>query len=232
MVFEVVGGDVPVHSAATVVLVRDASPGGLEVLLVRRNEALRHMGGMWVFPGGRVEAKDADGADDAREAARFAAVRETAEEVGLELSPQSLLAFSHWTTPEGVKRRFATWFFIGVLDASAEVQVDGGEIACHRWVPPQVVLDEVADPGNPLRLVPPTFVSLTELAGYASSEAAMAALRAREPIVYAPKMVPVEGGNCFLYEGDAGFATGSLDVKGPRHRAWLTRERTEYIRDL
>ncbi len=230
VVLEVVGGHVPAHPSATVVLLRDGADSGLEVLLVQRNQALRHMGGMWVFPGGRVEVADEAAASDDLEAARHAAVRETAEEVGLVLAADDLLPLSHWTTPEGVKRRFATWFFIAVVDRAQEVQVDGGEIACHRWAPPQAVLDEVCDPEHPLRLAPPTFVSLTELTELSDSASARARFGAWDAIVYAPRMVPVEGGSCFLYAGDAGFDRASPDVPGPRHRAYMTRQRTEYIR--
>mgnify|MGYP001813032058 CR=1 FL=1 len=35
----------PIHPAATVVMVRDGE-AGLEVLLVQRNKAVQHMGGM------------------------------------------------------------------------------------------------------------------------------------------------------------------------------------------
>ena len=48
----------PIHPAATIVLVRDGDQG-LEALLVQRSKAVRHMGGMWVFPGGRVDPDDA-----------------------------------------------------------------------------------------------------------------------------------------------------------------------------
>ena len=41
------------HDAATVVLLRDGA-GGLETLLLRRNSRIA-FGGMWVFPGGRVD---------------------------------------------------------------------------------------------------------------------------------------------------------------------------------
>jgi 8-oxo-dGTP pyrophosphatase MutT (NUDIX family) len=43
--------------ASTVVVVRD-QPGGLEVLLVRRNAKVAFMAGAHVFPGGRVDAGD------------------------------------------------------------------------------------------------------------------------------------------------------------------------------
>jgi 8-oxo-dGTP pyrophosphatase MutT (NUDIX family) len=45
------------HPAATVVLLREAD-GRLEALMMRRGAGLAFMGGMWVFPGGRVEPAD------------------------------------------------------------------------------------------------------------------------------------------------------------------------------
>ncbi len=45
--------------AATIVLMRDG-PSGLEVLLLRRNRSAGFVPGAYVFPGGRVDAADAD----------------------------------------------------------------------------------------------------------------------------------------------------------------------------
>ena len=45
------------HPAATVVLLREAN-GRLEALMMRRGAGLAFMGGMWVFPGGRVDPAD------------------------------------------------------------------------------------------------------------------------------------------------------------------------------
>jgi 8-oxo-dGTP pyrophosphatase MutT (NUDIX family) len=50
-------------------------PDGLQVLLTRRHEQLRHHAGQICFPGGRIESGDAD--------AVAAALREAHEEVGL-----------------------------------------------------------------------------------------------------------------------------------------------------
>jgi 8-oxo-dGTP pyrophosphatase MutT (NUDIX family) len=52
--------------AASVVLVRDASPGSpepLEVYMIRRNRNMRFLGGYYAFPGGKVDP--ADGVPDA-----------------------------------------------------------------------------------------------------------------------------------------------------------------------
>lgn len=92
----------PAAPAATVLVVRDG-PGGVEVYLQRRPRRMGFAGGLWVFPGGRVDDADRDAAIDAHwtgpppadwadllgvpvDAARgyvVAACRETLEEAGM-----------------------------------------------------------------------------------------------------------------------------------------------------
>jgi 8-oxo-dGTP pyrophosphatase MutT (NUDIX family) len=52
-------------SASTVVVLRDGV-SGLEAYLQRRPRTMGFAGGLWVFPGGRVEAADRDASIDAR----------------------------------------------------------------------------------------------------------------------------------------------------------------------
>ena len=98
--------------AATVILARDTVQGaGIEVFLVQRHHAIRFMGGMHVFPGGKVCADDGsasmrDRIDDPQDAARddtwgadvepdaaftraVAAIRETLEEAGVLLGTRA-----------------------------------------------------------------------------------------------------------------------------------------------
>jgi len=51
-----------IPAAATLLLLRTTATGELEVLMVQRAARLSFMGGMWVFPGGRVDAADASAA--------------------------------------------------------------------------------------------------------------------------------------------------------------------------
>jgi len=221
----------PVHPAATIVLVRDGNRG-LETLLVQRNAALKHMGGMWVFPGGRVESGDYPADGDTFKAAVNAAVRETGEEAGLQIDAGQLVYLSHWTAPEGAKKRFATWFFLAILDADQEVTVDGGEIASYRWVAPARALEEAQDPTAPLRLLPPTFVSLVELTEFDSCADARRVIEQRQTVSFTPRMVFIEDGICFLYAEDAGYGSGDPMVEGPRHRMYMVNEQLEYVREL
>ncbi|NDB00705.1 MAG: NUDIX hydrolase, partial [Betaproteobacteria bacterium] len=48
----------PPRPAATVLMLRDA-PQGLEVLLIKRHAQSEVLGGAYVFPGGKVDAADA-----------------------------------------------------------------------------------------------------------------------------------------------------------------------------
>ncbi len=219
----------PIHPSATVVLVRDGDEG-LEVLLVQRNKAVQHMGGMWVFPGGKVDEADYAGGSDDYAAAVNAAIRETQEEAGLAIDADQLVYLSHWTTPEGAKRRFATWFFLAILEDGQEVRVDGGEIALHRWVKPATAIKESADAAHPLRLMPPTYVSLADIADCGSCAQARERMGEREAIIYAPRMVGIDGGICFFYEGDAGYEDLAVHAQGGRHRLYMINDQLEYIR--
>ena len=154
--------------AATVVPLRDG-PTGLETLMLRRNSKLA-FGGMWVFPGGRVD--DGDGPGDELAMARRAAVREAEEEAGIVIDAAELVPFSHWTPPQGAPRRFLTWFFLAPVRESVEIVIDMGEIHDHGWLSP---LDAMArrDAGE-YELAPPTWMTLRRLAASPDVDAALA----------------------------------------------------------
>ena len=71
------------------------------------------MPGVWVFPGGAVDPADGDG----EAAHRAAAVRELAEEAGIEVPADELVAYSRWITPKAVPIRFDTRFYLALAPA-------------------------------------------------------------------------------------------------------------------
>lgn len=220
--------DQAVHAAATVVLLRDGD-AGLEVLLLQRRHELAFYGGAWVFPGGRVDAEDAQGADrdDMESVARIAAVRETQEEAGLSLAPADLTPFARWVTPPIRARRFDTLFFASRCP-EGNIEIDSGEMQAHRFYRPAEAL-EARDAGT-IELAPPTFVTLWTLGAYRGAAEAMAALEAASVVHFAPRPIEVEGGSVFLYSGDAGYETREPAAVGPRHRITATGPRWRYER--
>ena len=207
-------GSEPV-AAATVILLRDGV-GGIEALMLRRNSKIS-FGGMWVFPGGRVDEADRVGlgSDDDVGVARVAAVREAREEAGLELRPDDLVALSHWTPPAITPRRFLTWFFVARAPAS-DVVIDDGEIRDHAWMKP---LDAIRRrDALEIELAPPTWVTLNDLLSWRSAEEAIAAAAARRPERYATHIAVGGDGPVALWQGDAGFETSDANVPGSRHR--------------
>jgi 8-oxo-dGTP pyrophosphatase MutT (NUDIX family) len=73
--------DVPAKPAATVMLLRNSNDG-IEVFMLRRTTTAAFAGGMYVFPGGKVD--DADGEGD--DGYVIAAIRECYEEAGVLLA--------------------------------------------------------------------------------------------------------------------------------------------------
>lgn len=205
--------------SATLVLLRDAA-AGLEVLLLRRGRRLSAFAGAWVFPGGVMERRDADGDPPQAllTAARTTAVRELKEETGMSLAPSDLVPLSRWTAPVVMPRRFDTWFFLAVAPRQ-RVRVDHGEIHDHRWIAPHAALCDHRRGG--LRLFPPTWVTLHHLTAFKSGRDAMDAAAAGAPFHYAPKVVQEGATTCFLYAGDAAYTDLRLDAPGPRHRLWV-----------
>lgn len=205
----------PAIPGATVVPLRDG-PTGLEVLLVKRAAAVDY-GGMWAFPGGRVEHDDAhpDDPDDEIERARRTAVREAGEEVGLAFRADDLVPFSHWTGGARQARLYAAWYFLAPAPADT-VTCDGYEIVDHRWITPAEAVAR-RDRGE-IGVVAPTWVTLHTLTAADSVSGALALAADRGPVVYLSRLTVVDDQRIVLWDGDAGYATTDPAVPGPRHR--------------
>jgi 8-oxo-dGTP pyrophosphatase MutT (NUDIX family) len=187
------------RQAATVILLRGGQET-LEVLLVKRTPKARFMGGVWVFPGGAIDADEGEG--DAAE--RAAAVRELREEADIVLDdPAALVKFSRWITPAEVKTRFDTHFFLAHIPEGQEPRIDGEECVEQGWFTPAAAL--AAHRANEIALVFPTIKHLEQLAEFSSANALLAHARdlVVEPVL--PKVL-VEGDSArVLLPGEPGY---------------------------
>jgi 8-oxo-dGTP pyrophosphatase MutT (NUDIX family) len=187
------------RQAASVILLRGGSEE-LELLLVKRTEKARFMGGAWVFPGGAVDAAEGDG--DA--AHRAAAVRELAEEAGItDVDPSTIVKFSRWITPEEVPIRFDTHFFLAPLPDGGECVVDGEEVVDHAWFTPDAAL--AAHRAGEILLVFPTIKHLEQLQEFACAEELLAHASGREVVPVQPRIVGSGEAARVLLPGEAGY---------------------------
>jgi 8-oxo-dGTP pyrophosphatase MutT (NUDIX family) len=187
------------RQAASVLLLRGGDRA-LEVLLVRRTPKARFMGGVWVFPGGAVDAQEGDG-DTAH---RAAAVRELAEEAAITLAgPDALVKFSRWITPAQVQMRFDTHFFLAPLPDGQEPRVDGEECVDLGWFAPAAALAAYAE--ERIELVFPTIKHLEQLQAFANVEELLDHARSRVVEPVEPRLV-LEGEVArILLPGDPGY---------------------------
>jgi 8-oxo-dGTP pyrophosphatase MutT (NUDIX family) len=224
----------PLIPAATVVLLRDRADG-LEVLLLRRNAAVEFAGGMWVFPGGRIDPEDhagaavADaGADELLTAARNAAVREAHEEAAQRVDVASLVWFAHWCPPSLAKKRFATFFF-ACRSMGDDVTIDGSEIHDHQWIRPADAL--ARHRAHEVDLAPPTWMTLHDLMPAVDVDDALARFAVAPPRFYETHVQRHERGMTFLWAPDAAYDGGELDRPGARHRIEVVDRTWTLVRD-
>lgn len=189
----------PARQAASIILLRGGS-ATLELLLVQRTPEARFMGGVWVFPGGAVDAGEGSG-DTAH---RTAAVRELEEEAAVTgIAPEQLVKFSQWITPEQVRIRFDTHFFLAEAPPQAAPRVDGQECVDLGWFTPQDAL-RAGETGE-IALVFPTIKHLEQLAMFPSTAAVLAHAAAHEVVPVLPKVVMSGETARVLLPGEDGY---------------------------
>lgn len=219
--------------AATVVVLRD-TVAGPEVLMLRRDRDLSFAGGLWVFPGGRIDDSDRSGAPEGADAiehsAKRAASRETIEEAGLHLDVDQLRRWSHWTPPPEAPKRYSTAFYVAAYDGGDSVVIDDSEIRAHQWLSPAAALELHAE--QQLKLGPPTYITLSQLLAFSDVAAAVAATD--EPGFvehFSTRITGLDGDLVALYHGDAGYESSDPSITGPRHRLLMGDQRWRYERD-
>jgi 8-oxo-dGTP pyrophosphatase MutT (NUDIX family) len=216
--------------AATVILLRDspnppndpARASRLEILMLKRNSKIA-FGGMWVFPGGRIDPEDWQGIEEGDDlgASRKAAEREALEECGLAVDTNSMHPFSHWTPPKTTPKRFLTWFF-AARAGTGEVEIDHGEIHDSAWMSPADALRR--RDAREIGIAPPTFVSLSELTAFRNVDHALEVIEARTPERFQTVIGLSEVGPVAMWHGDAGYASADPAAEGDHHRLTMDKK--------
>ena len=190
-------------------------------------------GDVWVFPGGAVDDEDLRRASSPDEAWRLAALRETAEEVGIVLASPAgtaltvapgddlysrldeagasfdvdrLVFLSNWVTPRMVPKRFDTRFYLCRLEGSHQPVAVTDEFVSVDWIDARTSLD-AHDLGS-MPMIFPTVSHLRYVAGFETVEDLEAEARSLDVI---PQIEPrmFERGDHVVLEvtGDPRFDT-------------------------
>ena len=148
--------------AATVVVVRAATAGAFEVLLVRRNDKVAFMAGAYVFPGGRVDDEDvALAGGDGRWRFVWPPSAELVEEASVRVDAADLILIAHWVTPEIEIRRFDTRFFLVRMPEGKRRGMTPAETTDLVWLSPPDAIDRCVR--GEIMLPPPTWTTLKRM---------------------------------------------------------------------
>lgn len=224
----------PPVPSATVIVLRDGD-AGLQVLLVRRHADSGVLGGAHVFPGGKLDAADAQAAPAGRTRERLrealgepaldagtalglfvAARRETQEEVNLQIDLDDLTPWSRWITPRVpsvTNKRFDTRFFVVRLPVGQVAVADAHEATEAVWLTPHEGLSRYWD--GAMDLAPPQIMTLAELARFARVADALAFAAARLPPLIEPRPFDQGGQRVICYPGDPAHPVSTPVWPGP-----------------
>lgn len=216
------------QAAATTLIVREPTGGGIEVLLLKRNSKLAFAPNCWVFPGGRVDAEDGSHAAQHLEAtAKIAAAREAHEEAGIAIDPRSMVHFCHWTTPLGGSRRFSTWFFhCQHSELNHNIQIDNSEIVDHIWISPAEALQLMK--ARKLFLLPPTFINLERIKDAKNYKEVAQEFYRTGVVTAAPVTYNEDKIFYSMYRGDSGYEATDIKLTTSLHRLVMNMETMEY----
>ena len=132
---------------------------------------------------------------------------------GMLLALDELVPYAHWITPEGMPKRFDTWFFLAAAPPDQLGAHDGKESTDSIWVSPREAL-EGGETGR-FKLPFPTTRNLIKLGKQGSVKAALDDSRGKNVVTVTPVMtrtatgrqlrIPLEAG----YDGDV-FEVGAV----------------------
>ena len=232
--------ETPPRDAASVVLLRTAGERGLEVLMLRRHDRSDVLGGMFVFPGGKIDAADAaqplaadlrsachrrlgePTLDDAAAAAIFhAGVRETHEEAGVRIGIEALQPWSRWITPRTpslMRKRFDTRFFLAVLPQGQLARHDDHEAVESVWLSPRDALTRYW--AGSVGLAPPQIMCLAHLSHFSDPFRALEDAATRTPCLVEPQSFESENGRVVVYPGDERHTVRLRAMPGPSRLFW------------
>ena len=129
---------------------------------------------------------------------------------GMRLALDELVPYAHWITPEGVPKRFDTWFFLAAAPSEHVGAHDGKESTDSIWVSPREAL--AGGESGRFKLPFPTTRNLIRLGKQASVKAALDDSRGKKVVTVMPVMTKLDGGRQLRIPLEAGYDGEVFDV--------------------
>ena len=122
---------------------------------------------------------------------------------GLLLALDELVPYAHWITPEGMPKRFDTWFFLAAAPPAQVGAHDGRGSTDSIWLSPREALAG-GDSGR-FKLPFPTTRNLIKLGRQPSVSAALDDSRGKPIVTVMPVMTKLNGGRQLRIPREAGY---------------------------
>ncbi|MGD0848563.1 NUDIX hydrolase [Bradyrhizobium sp.] len=122
---------------------------------------------------------------------------------GLVLALDELVPYAHWITPEGMPKRFDTWFFLAAAPPEQVGAHDGRESTDSIWLSPREAL--AGGESGRFKLPFPTTRNLIKLGKQTSVSAALDDARGKPVVTVMPVMTKLNGGRQLRIPREAGY---------------------------
>jgi 8-oxo-dGTP pyrophosphatase MutT (NUDIX family) len=121
------------------------------------------------------------------------------------LSPvlDGLVPYAHWITPEGMPKRFDTWFFLAAAPPEQAGAHDGKESTDSIWVSPREAL--AGGESGRFKLPFPTTRNLIKLGKHRTVKDALDDARGKPIVTVMPVMTKLNGGRQLRIPAEAGY---------------------------
>jgi 8-oxo-dGTP pyrophosphatase MutT (NUDIX family) len=122
---------------------------------------------------------------------------------GMLLALDLLVPYAHWITPEGMPKRFDTWFFLAAAPPEQAGAHDGKESTDSIWVSPREAL--AGGESGRFKLPFPTTRNLIRLGKQPGVQAALEDSRRKPVVAVMPVMTKLNGGRQLRIPLEAGY---------------------------
>jgi 8-oxo-dGTP pyrophosphatase MutT (NUDIX family) len=184
-------------------------PGALSFRIAAIRETFEESGILLARPqgsNGLVDAKRAAAIEAAHRAALCegkTTFSKVLSDNALLLALDELVPYAHWITPEGMPKRFDTWFFLAAAPPEQAGAHDGKESTDSIWLSPREAV--AGGESGRFKLPFPTTRNLIRLGKQASVRAALDDSRGRPVVTVMPVMTKLNGGRQLCIPREAGY---------------------------